>query len=233
VDFDNTWTGMQSDNVQDAIEEINTKIAWTQTVTLDWNIVLNPINMFTNGENSIYHDASSYVRVYNTVWYMIYHYDYMHGNTWGAFTYDKYLFIKDDDYSRITKLDLTDLTTEVFNLNMSWKSYRIDGWKVEWDYIYATWQSTSSWALIGFTIKIQISNFSTYENITWEEYNAAANYANSINWLFYAQDGNDYVATDINGTEVKRYVWIGTVTWIANGKLWRTVWDVSYAIAII
>ena len=53
------------------------------------------------------------------------------------------------------------------------------------------------------------------------------------NGLYYSQSGLDYVVVDPEWIEVKRYVWVWTVDWIANWKLYRNVGDVAYAIATI
>lgn len=221
--YDNTTSWLTATNVQDAIDEINTKIAWTQTVTLDWNMVLNKISGKTWTTSSIYIDAAN-VNVYNSNSVLKYTAPY---STYASFLiYDKYLFYSTlstrwESYNDIYKLDLTNYGTQYVTHETNSSMWM----KCTLDYIYFS----SVW----WYYKILIDDFSTIESVTENEYNSAVNYANSIDGLFYTQDNNDYVATDINGTEVKRYVWIGTVTWIANGKLWRTVWDVSYAIATI
>lgn len=51
--------------------------------------------------------------------------------------------------------------------------------------------------------------------------------------LYYSQDNDDYVAVDATGTEVKRYSEVWTINGIYNDKLYKTVGDVSYAIATI
>lgn len=98
--------------------------------------------------------------------------------------------------------------------------------KLSWEYVYIKFWTTTAYKRFNLDLTGET-------DITQEEYDNVANFWGSYNWLFYAQDGTDYVATDINGTEVKRYVWVGTINGIANGKLYRNVGDVAYAIATI
>lgn len=101
-------------------------------------------------------------------------------------------------------------TRNTIKINNNWWFYQYgDYYKVSYD--RATWEVTTN-------------------KITQEEYDEQKNYANSINWLFYSQNGADYVAKDIDGNVVKTYENVWTITGIANGKLYRAVNGVSYAI---
>lgn len=82
-------------------------------------------------------------------------------------------------------------------------------------------------------VKYNISNDS-FEVSTQEEYYSII-YPTWYKYkeLYYSQDGNDYVATDDTGTEVKRYSGVGTIDAIYDDKLYRNVGDVAYAIATI
>lgn len=211
-----------------------------ETVWLDSNIALNKINQVLSTVNtSCYIWRSSTAQLVSIYWKnssLIWYYDISRDGWYQEKTYETYYILLqsyNSSYSSnkhyiVHVVDIENNNKQTLDIPHD----NITNWweiKTNWEYIYLLLNSntTTNW------YKAPISDIEQYEEITQVEYDAVVDYSNSIDGLFYAQDNDDYVATDINGTEVKRYVWIGTVTWIANGKLWRTVWDVSYAIATI
>lgn len=161
----------------------------------------------------------------NNYWLLL---DSIQSVAWGAYrhaspTYNWYLIYSEGYSSTSWKISSYDINnSQLYQYNVSW--YYTNAPKLSWEYIYIK---------IGETYKRFNLDLTWETDITQEEYDNVVDFWGSCNWLFYTQDGNDYVASDIEWTEVKRYVWVWTVNWIANWKLYRNVGDVAYAIATI
>lgn len=247
VEYDNTTSGLTATNVQDAINEVNSKVS-SGTMIERGDMVFCNFNGKTETDKyikSVYHSSTGSTSAYYTISvYNNLNIEYTWTDPTGIFpwttsdrlvTYKTFVFYHRYTNwginSKITKINLNDYTTQSIGNWTFWSSsdsFEISGVKFEWDYMYCKTNATN----FNYT-KAPLSDITNVEAITQTEYDNVQNYINSVNWLFYAQDGDDYVATDINGTEVKRYVWVGTIHWIAGWKLYRNVWDVSYAIATI
>lgn len=135
------------------------------------------------------------------------------------------------------------------------------GW-IEWTFLNNMYLCRSNGSETTDQVKIMnLSNDEVLTFTPWRSFKLKDNYLhtsnlkfNLLNWeyvewsnpeyesipswlyykgLYYTQDSNDYVASDVNGTEVKRYSNVWTINGIANGKLYRNVGDVAYAIATI
>ena len=135
------------------------------------------------------------------------------------FRYDEVVNTSDVDWS-VQKYDIN--WTLVDSLDL-WRTYRPS--RDMWPYWFFDNYFIFHWKKISYDLEI-------LWDATQEEINAIPSWL-YYKGLYYTQDNNDYVASDVNGTEVKRYSNVGTINGIYDDKLYRNVGDVAYTIATI
>lgn len=229
VEYDNTTSGLTADNVQDAIDEVNSKVS-SGTMFERWDMLLFTIDNASPIHWAVCLVAPDYdnIKIINTgTWTVVYD----SGSTSSSpnACYKNVISIDDAFYTLTRKNSGRRYEIHIFDTNWTetvtaageeiFSAHEV---KNDWEYWYCRYDSSyykidTQWNKTG-------STQSEFDAIpSWLYYKG----------LFYSQDNNDYVAVDSTGTEVKRYSNVWAINGIYDDKLYRNVWDVAYAIATI
>ena len=230
VEYDNTTSGLQADNVQDAIDEVNSKSE--QMVTINWDILIPPINVNATVDGTRYWVFGAATTIYpvfrsmyssgwqdtcvsTTTWATLKTY-LKDGSGWNCIAADDKVYIYNGSTAKIVDLNtLTDST-----VSFSWSSLKTD-----WTYIYT-----------------KTSN--TYKKYSWA--NPVAESSSSTEWdaipdwtyykgKYYSLSGKNIIVKDSTWTTVKTIedFWYNETINIFNDKIYKMVNGVAYAIATI
>lgn len=237
VEYDNTTSGLTADNVQDAIDEIKNNSE--QSVDMKWDILLvaEPFNTASVRKGSS--DTKWYVLVrsdthsqtiVNTLWRPVINInrEFDTVNTWTIYNWILYVwwFHYGGGNYYYGKYNLT--TSEKQTYTPFDNAYANGILWITNDIIYVQWKS--SWAIINTVKKLDL-NFNYIWDVDWFDYNNLPTFI--YKWNFIFQDWNNLIFKDDEWNTTKTVSNVWTIDFIYNDKMYRTIWGVSYAIAII